>query len=107
MSDVRQFREQERQRFWPGVWRRRVLALAFELAAAAATGAGYAGATRPYEAELAELRSRGHLADAIARRTMTMSPAERRQFDTLMRWLRPLSCRGTVTRRVPSRPGLG
>jgi hypothetical protein len=89
IADVRQFREQERLRFWPGVWRRWVLALAFALAAAAAAGAGYAWTTRPYAEELAELRSRVQVADAIARRTMTMSPAERRQFDTLMQWNTP------------------
>ena len=89
ITDVRRFREQERLRFWPGVWRRWVLAVGFALAAVVAAGAGYSWATRPYAAELAELRSRVQLADAIARRTMTMSPAERRQFDTLMRWNPP------------------
>ena len=83
ITDVRRFREQERQRFWPDVWRRWVLAVGFALAAAAAAGAGYGSETRPHAAELAELRSRVQLADAIARRTMTMSPAERRQFDNL------------------------
>jgi len=90
ITDVRRFREQERQRFWPGVWRRWVLAVIFALAAAAAAGAGYGWGTRPYAAELAELRPRVQLADAIARRTMTMSPAERRQFDTLMQWNAPV-----------------
>lgn len=42
LADVRYFREQERLRFWPGVWRRWVLALVFALASAAAAGAGYA-----------------------------------------------------------------
>jgi hypothetical protein len=90
ITDVRRFREQERQRFWPGVWRRWVLAVGFALAAAAAAGAGYGWGTRPYAAELAELRSRVQLADAIVRRTMTMSAAERRQFDTLMQWNAPV-----------------
>ena len=89
LTQVRYVREQEAARFWPGVWRRWVLALGFALAAAAVAGAGYAWATRPYAAELAELRSRAQLADAIARRTMTMSPAEKRQFDTLMQWNAP------------------
>ena len=47
LVDVRHFREQERLRFWPGVWRRWVLAVAFALASAAAAGAGYAGWTEP------------------------------------------------------------
>jgi hypothetical protein len=89
IADVRRFHEQERLRFWPGVWRRWVLSVGFALAAAAAAGAGYGWGTQPYAAELAELRSRAQLADAIARRTMTMSPAERRQFDTLMQWNAP------------------
>jgi hypothetical protein len=41
LVDVRHFREQERLRFWPGVWRRWVLAVAFALASAAAAGASY------------------------------------------------------------------
>lgn len=89
ITDVRRFRELERLRFWPGVGRRWVLALGFALAAAAAAGGGYSWATRPYAAELAELRSRVQLADAVSRRTMTMSPAERRQFDSLMQWNAP------------------
>ena len=48
---------------WPAVWRRWVLALVFALASAAAAGAGYAWATRPYAAELDTLRSRAALAD--------------------------------------------
>lgn len=42
VADVRYFREQERLRYWPGVWRRWALALGFALASAAAAGAGYA-----------------------------------------------------------------
>jgi hypothetical protein len=47
VMDVRYFREQERLRYWPGVWRRWALALVFALASAAAAGAGYAFMTRP------------------------------------------------------------
>ena len=42
LVDVRHFREQERRRLWPGVWRRWVLAVVFALASAAAGGTGYA-----------------------------------------------------------------
>ena len=42
VADVRHFREQERLRFWPGVWRRWAVAVLFALASAAAAGAGYA-----------------------------------------------------------------
>ena len=89
LADVRHFREQEVSRFWPAVWRRWVLALAFALASASAAGAGYARATRPYVAELEVLRSRSDLADAIARRMMTMTSSERRQLDSLMKWTEP------------------
>jgi len=86
LADVRYFREQERLRFWPGVWRRWVLAVAFALASAAAAAVGYAWWTESLAAELAKLRSRVELADAMEARITTMSPAERRQLDRLMGW---------------------
>ena len=58
---------------------------------AAAFGAGYVWASRPYEAELASLRTRVELLDAVAQRVLTMTPAERRQFDALMKWTSPPS----------------
>ena len=86
LAEVRQLREQEVARFWPSAWRRWVLALVFALASTAAAGAGYAFATQPYARELDALRSRAELTDAITRRMLTMTPAERRQFDVLMKW---------------------
>jgi hypothetical protein len=86
IGDVRRLREQERQRFWPGVWRRWVLALGFALASAAASGAAYAWVARPYQAELAALRSQTDFAEFVEHRVLTMTPAERRDFDALMRW---------------------
>jgi len=85
LADVRYFREQERLRFWPGVWRRWVLAVLFALASAVAAGAGYAWWTEQCAAELKELRTRAELADAIAARMATMTQAERRQFELLMK----------------------
>jgi hypothetical protein len=58
VSEVRSFREQDMLRFWPGVIRRWTVALLFALVSAAAAGAGYAWWTKPYAAELADLRSR-------------------------------------------------
>jgi hypothetical protein len=84
LADVRHLREQERLRFWPGVWRRWALAVPFSLAAAAAAGAGYALWSRPFELELTELRRRVEVADDIAARMSTMTAAERRQFDRLI-----------------------
>jgi hypothetical protein len=65
-AEVRALRQDELRRFWPAVW-----------------------ASRPYEAELASLRTRVELLDVIAHRVITMTPAERRQFDALMRQTAP------------------
>jgi hypothetical protein len=86
VSEVRSFREQDMLWFWPGVMRRWAIALIFALASAAAAGAGYAWWTEPYAAELNALRSRAEFADLVELRVLTMTPAERRQFDTLMKW---------------------
>jgi hypothetical protein len=85
IADVRALRQDELRRFWPAVWRRWAVALAFALASAGAFGAGYVWASRPYEAELASLRTRVELLDTVAQRLITMTPAERRQFDALMK----------------------
>jgi hypothetical protein len=89
IAEVRAFREDEMRRFWPAMWRRWAVALTFALASAAAFGAGYVWASRPYDAELNNLRTRVELLDAVAQRVITMTPAERRQFDALMRWNSP------------------
>jgi hypothetical protein len=89
LADVRHFREQERLRFWPGVWRRWVLAVSFALASAVAAGAGYACWNGPYGTDLTELEERARLADAIAARVAAMTPVERRQYDVLMTPSRP------------------
>jgi hypothetical protein len=85
LEQVRVLRESEMRRFWPAVWRRWTVALMFALAAAVASGAGFLWAARPYEAELASLRARVELLDLVGQRIITMTPAERRQFDALMR----------------------
>ena len=85
VAEVRAFREEELRRFWPAVWRRWLIAVAFALAAAAAFGAGHVWATRPHEAELVTLRSRVELLDFVAQRIITMTPNERRLFDALMK----------------------
>lgn len=85
ISEVRSFREQDMLRFWPGVLRRWVVAVAFALASAVAAGPGYVWATKPYAVELATLRSRAEFAELIEHRIATMSSAERQQFDRLLR----------------------
>ena len=81
IEEARRWRELEMRRFWPGVWRRWMLALVFALASAAAAGAGYAAGTRPWTAELTALRARTDFADFVEHRVVTMTPGERRQFD--------------------------
>jgi hypothetical protein len=89
VSEVRSLREQDMLRFWPGVIRRWTIALVFALASAAVGGAGYAWWTKPYAAELASLRARAEFATFVEQRVLTMAPAERRQFDALMKWKQP------------------
>ena len=84
--EVRAWREQERLRYWPGVAWRWMVALALAIASAAAAGAAYGWVTEPYAAELATLRPRAEFAAFVEHRVMTMTAAERRQLDGLMRW---------------------
>ena len=86
IASIRRHREWEVHRFWPAVWRRWAVAAVFVMLTAVATGAGYAWIARPYETELASLRGRVEFLDAVARRVVTMTPTERRQFDALMKW---------------------
>ena len=85
MEEARRWRELEMRRFWPGFWRRWALALVFALASAAAAGAGYAWVTTPYASELGTLRSRAEFDSSLEHRLLTMTAAERRQFDALMK----------------------
>ena len=85
ITTMRYQREWEVHRFWPAVWRRWVVAVVFALVMAGTAGAGYAWAARPDAAELADLRARVDRLDVIAERVLTMTPAERTQFDALMK----------------------
>ena len=85
LADVRHFREQEALRYWPGVWRRWLLAVLIAIASAAAAGAGYARISSPYASELIQLRERADLADFIAARMPNMTAAEHRQLVALLR----------------------
>jgi hypothetical protein len=86
ITEVRRLREEEMRRLRPAVVRRWALAFFFALVSAVTAGAGYAWVTRPYEAELAALRSRTEFTERVEHRVLTMTPAERRQFDALMKW---------------------
>ena len=86
---MRHQREREVHRFWPAVepavWRQWVVAVMFAVVTTGAAGAGYVWAARPDAVELADLRKRVDRLDVIAERVLTMTPAERRQFDAVMR----------------------
>src|SRR5476649_1923467 len=86
VAEMRRLRDDEMRCLRPAVARRWALDLIFALASAATAGAGYAWATGPYQAELASLRSRMDFTEFVEHRTLTMTPAERQQFDTMMRW---------------------
>jgi hypothetical protein len=86
VTRVEQFRRFEASRFWPAVWRRWAVAVVFGCATSAAAAGGYAWVSRPYAAELTELRSRVELLDYVAQRVLKMTPAERREFDALMKF---------------------
>ena len=79
------FRQSQFERFPLSILWRWVLACTFALAAIGAAGAGYVWAARPYTAELTQLRDQAALADLIERRLATMTPAERQQFERLMK----------------------
>ena len=89
LRELRALREDERRRFWPGVWRRWSVAITFALLASGMFGAGYELARRPDAAELTTLRARVELLDYVAQRVLKMSPAERREFDALMKLNEP------------------
>ncbi len=89
IASIRRHREWEVHRFWPAVWRRWAVAMAFAVLTAVAAGAGYALIAKPHQTELANLRVRVEFLDAVARRVLLMTPTERRQFDALMKWDAP------------------
>jgi hypothetical protein len=86
LRDVRHFRDQQEQRFWPRAWRSWVLAVTFALASAVTTGAVYEWQQSPSLSEIQSLRDRAELADAVSARIANMTSTERRQFNHLMRW---------------------
>jgi len=85
IAEARRLREQELARFWPGVWKRWAAAVLLSVVTLASVGAGYAWTSRPYDVELERLRHQVELLDFVAQRMLTLTPAERRQFDALMK----------------------
>jgi hypothetical protein len=85
---VQRAHENDMHRFWRGVVVRWLVAAVFAIAAAAAAGAGYVAFARPYDRVLEQLRDQAAFGRFVERRALSMSAAERRQFDALMRWPR-------------------
>lgn len=85
VSEMRRLREFEMTQFWPWVWRRCAMVVMLSATTAFGGGAGYVWAMRPYAAELAAAREQSAWAASFAERVLKMTPAERRQFDALMK----------------------
>ena len=86
---VRAWREQDARSYWPGVTKRWIVAGVFALASAAVAGAAYGWAAKPYAAENAYLRLRQDFVESLERRMLQLTPAERRQVDTLLKGALP------------------
>ena len=84
-AEVRAWREREARQFLRSVARRWALALVFALRSAWIAGAGYAYGAKPYQDELGVLRARAAFMESIEDRVITMTPAERREFDSLFK----------------------
>lgn len=89
VREVRGLREWEISRASRTASRRWVAAAVFSLATAGASGVGYGWAAKSYEAELATLQQRAAFLNLVAERVLTMTPAERKEFDALMTEPRP------------------
>jgi hypothetical protein len=74
----------------------------FALGARGAAGVGYAA--RPYARELQQLRDQAAFGRLVEQRALSMSAAERRRFDILMRW--PAVCESRTQVRLESLPAL-
>ena len=86
---VRLWREQDARSYWPGVVKRWIVACVFALASAAIAGATYALVVKPYAAENAYLRLRQDFVETLERRMLQLTPAERRELDTLLKGALP------------------
>jgi hypothetical protein len=84
VAEVRYFRQALDHR-WPAQLRRWALACLVALASAVAAGAGFVAVAERDAAEEMSLRKRAAFADTILERVGGMTPAERRQFERLMR----------------------
>jgi hypothetical protein len=86
IAEAERWRIEEQRRYWPGLAYRWITALAFALLSAVAVGTGYAWIAKPFASELDALRPRAELGLLVEHRMSTMTRAERRQLDALMKW---------------------
>ena len=82
---MRRLRESEMAQFWPWVWRRWSMAIVLSATTAFGGAGGYVWAMRPYAAEIAAAREQSAWAVSLSQRLIKMTPAERKQFDALMK----------------------
>jgi hypothetical protein len=85
VREVRAFRETEFQRFRLGVVWRWALACLFAFATISVAEAAYVWAEKPYLDVFERLRAQAAFAELVEHRMATMTPAERQQFDRLMK----------------------
>jgi hypothetical protein len=88
VTETRRWREEEARRHWPALVYRWIAASLFALASAYVAAVGYARVTKPFAEELETLRPRAELGQLVEDRMSTMTPAERRRLDALMKWKR-------------------
>ena len=88
LNETRRWREEESRRCWPALMYRWIAASLFALASVYVAAVAYARVTKPFAQELEALRPRAELGQLVEDRMSTMTPAERRQLDALMKWKR-------------------
>lgn len=100
VKEVQRWRDLEAYRFWPGVVYRWAFAMAFSLLAVWLAGAGNAWINS--DRDLARLRARLERLDIIEQRIATLTPAEQKQLNVLMKW-GPLESGGRSSRPSTAR----
>jgi hypothetical protein len=88
VNETRNWREEDARRYWPGLMYRWVAASLFAMASVYVAAVGYARVTKPFAEELERLRPHAEFGQLVEDRMSTMTPAERRQLDALMKWKR-------------------
>lgn len=98
VKEVQRWRDLEAFRFWPGVVYRWAFALVFTLFAVWIAGAGYAWVSADRDRELTDLHSRLERLNSIEQRISTLSPAEQKQLESLLKGARAETGRAAAAR---------